>query len=172
MPQHSGPVSLLLYGHNRRVLHPSRVNSMSNGQECCGLRVASRLLRLIALVVLAFTLTKQGRTQLTADVHPKGASAQPNHRRAALPYALLALDADRTTLSLRAETSRREKTTAMEVMAPQRHDELISIIGAGAEGRWRGRQPASKTSMITMRQAQCGQGWSKFGRIVSSQVGV
>src|SRR5262249_60904908 len=46
----------------------------------------------------------------------------------------------------------------------------VWIIGAGAEGRWRGGQPASKTSMITMRQAQCGQGWSRFGRTVSSQV--
>ena len=38
----------------------------------------------------------------------------------------------------------------------QRHDELIPIVDAGAEGRWRGRQPRSKVSMITMRQAQCG----------------
>src|SRR5215467_2541727 len=52
-----------------------------------------------------------------------------------------------------------------------RHDELIPGIDAGGEGWWRGRQPAAKTSMIAMRQPQCGQGWSRScGRIVSWQV--
>jgi len=54
-----------------------------------------------------------------------------------------------------------------------RHDELIAIISAVVEGRWRGRQPAAKTSMIAMRQPQCGQGWSRcWGRLVSWQVPV
>jgi hypothetical protein len=42
------------------------------------------------------------------------------------------------------------------------------IVDTGAEGRWRGRRPGSNVSMITMRDPQCGQGWSSFSEGVVS----
>ena len=38
------------------------------------------------------------------------------------------------------------------------HEVSILSIDAGVEGLWRGRQPWSNVSMITMRLPQCGQG--------------
>jgi hypothetical protein len=48
----------------------------------------------------------------------------------------------------------------IEVMARECHEVLMLIVDAGVEGRWRGRQPASNVSMITMAEPQCGQRWS------------
>lgn len=50
-----------------------------------------------------------------------------------------------------------------------RHEVLILMMSARAEGRWRGPRAASKVSMITMRLPQCGQGWTWVsGPVVSS----
>ena len=51
---------------------------------------------------------------------------------------------------------------------PGCHDVLIGMKIAGAEGRWRGRCPGSKVSMITMREPQWGQGWSNSSEWVPS----
>ena len=50
----------------------------------------------------------------------------------------------------------------------QSHDESILMAVAGAVGRWRGMQPASKVSLMTMRPPQHGQGWAGLSVAVPS----
>src|SRR5215510_13617653 len=51
----------------------------------------------------------------------------------------------------------------------QGHDVLMLTVGT--EGGWRGQQPGSNVSMITMREPQWGQGWSSSSEsVASSQV--
>ena len=77
----------------------------------------------------------------------RGLSGETTNRRAGSPPAAV---------------SGKMMDKAIEVMARECHEVLMLIVEAGVKGRW--RQPASNVSMITMREPQRGQRWSRAPR--------